>query len=181
MPQSNFRISILVPLLSLLLLGTTTTSAKEDSAMVEDGMQISVAYELSVDGELIESNEGRDPLVYIQGGNQILGALESALEGMRTGDQKTVQIAAADGYGEVRQDAFQEVPLDMIPDSAREVGAVLQAENFPGPIRVAEVKEAAVLLDFNHPLAGKELSFDVTVLSVDEAPPAPAPEPPPAG
>lgn len=164
-------------LLSLLLLATTALSAPEEDAMVEEGMQISVTYALSVEGELIESNEGKQPLVYVHGGNQILGALETALEGMREGEKKMVQVAAVDGYGEVREDAFQEVPLDMIPETAREVGAVLQAENFPGPIRVAEVKEEAVILDFNHPLAGKDLSFDVTILSVDDAPPAPEPVP----
>lgn len=155
--------------------------------MIEDGKLVSVTYALSVDGELIESNEDGEPLIYTQGGDQILSALEEALAGLRVGDQKTVEISAADGYGELRDDAYQEVPLDMLPEDTRRVGAMLQSPDFPGPIRVAEIREDVVVLDFNHPLAGKSLSFDVTVLSVDEAPDMPitpvappAPEPPPA-
>ncbi len=81
-----------------------------------------------------------------------------------------MQLTAAQGYGEVREDAYQEVPLDLIPEDSRRVGAMLQSSDFPGPIRVTEIKEEAAILDFNHPLAGKALQFDVTVLSVDEAP-----------
>ena len=56
----------------------------------------------------------------------------------------------------------------------RFVGAMLQAQGFPGPLRVAEVKENVAVLDFNHPLAGKDLSFDITIVAVEDAPPPPA-------
>ena len=150
-------------------------AAEEGSATIEEGKLVSVSYVLSVDGEVIESNEGKPPLVYTQGGDEILIALETALEGLHVGDEKTVELTAAEGYGEIRDDAFQEVPLDMIPEGARQVGAMLQSPEFPGPIRVAEVRDESIILDFNHPLAGKALQFDVTVLSIDDAPEVPEP------
>ena len=62
---------------------------------------------------------------------------------------------------------MQEVPLDKIPEDARKVGTLLSAQGFDGPIRVAEVRPDVVVLDFNHPLAGKALTFDVLVLSIN--------------
>lgn len=142
--------------------------------MVEDGKQVSFNYALSTDGEQIESNVGREPLTYTQGGGQILPALESKLAGLAVGDKKTVELAATDAYGEIDQESFREVPIDQIPEESREVGAVLQAEGFPAPIRVTEVREEVVVLDFNHPLAGKDLVFAVEILAIEEAPAAPA-------
>jgi FKBP-type peptidyl-prolyl cis-trans isomerase 2 len=80
---------------------------------------------------------------------------------------------AENGYGEVNDEAFQEVPLEQLPEDARVVGAMLQAQGFPGPLRAAEIKEDVAVLDFNHPLAGKDLSFDITIVAVEDAPPAP--------
>ena len=165
---------MLASLLSLVVLVTTPVMSQEDSAMVEDGKQVSFTYTLSIEGDVVESNTGREPLVYTQGGDQILTALEEELEGLTAGDQKTVNLDAANGYGEVNAEAFQEVPLEQLPEDAREVGAMLQAQGFPGPLRVTEIKEDVAVLDFNHPLAGKDLSFDITIVAVEDAPPAPA-------
>ena len=79
-------------------------------------------------------------MTYTQGGGQILPALEAELVGLKAGDEKTVNLSAANGYGEVRDDAFQEIPLDQLPEDARQVGALLQAQGYPIPIRVAELK-----------------------------------------
>ncbi len=119
-------------------------------------------------------------MVYIQGGGQILPALEAELEGMSAGQEKSVSLTAANAYGEVRQDAFQEIPLDQLPDGARGKGAMLQAQGFPGPIRVSEIKEEVAVLDFNHPLAGKDITFDILIVAVEARPPAPSIAPAPA-
>jgi FKBP-type peptidyl-prolyl cis-trans isomerase 2 len=103
-----------------------------------------------------------------------LTALEAELEGLTAGDKKIVALDAVNGYGEINDEAFQEVPLEQIPEDARVVGAMLQAQGFPGPLRVAEIKDDVAILDFNHPLAGKDLSFDITIVAVENAPPAPA-------
>ncbi len=134
--------------------------------MIEDGRQVSMTYTLTIEGEAVQSNTAEDPLVYLQGGGLILPALEKELLGMTAGDQKTVHLDAADGYGEVDQTAFREVPLDRIPEQARQVGTMLRAEGRAAPIRVAEINEDGAVLDFNHPLAGKNLQFDVTIVSV---------------
>ena len=165
---SNHRLNWLFAL-GLMLVFAPAVSAQEDSATIEEGRQVSMTFTLTVDGEVLQSNVGGDPLVYTQGGGQILPALEAELAGMSAGDQKSVNIDAANGYGEVDEGAFQEMPLEQIPEQAREVGTMLRAEGHAGPIRVAEIKEETVVLDFNHPLSGKALTFDITIVSVQSA------------
>jgi len=166
--------------LTLLSLTLMTATAQENKPVIEDGKQVSFTYTLSSGGEQLESNKGQEPLVYVQGGGQILPALEAGLAGLAVGDTKTVDLSAADAYGDVDEAAIREVPVDEIPESAREVGAVLQAQGFPGPIIVKEIREDVIVLDFNHPLAGKDLTFDVEIVAIEDAPaeaPAEAPAP----
>jgi FKBP-type peptidyl-prolyl cis-trans isomerase SlyD len=163
----------------LAFFATACATAEEESQMIDDNKQVSFTYALSVEGEVIENNTGQEPFVYIQGTGQILPALEAELAGLKAGDEKSVSLEAVNAYGEVNQEAFQEVPADQIPGDARVVGSMLQSQGHNGPIRVAEVKEEVVILDFNHPLAGKDLTFDVTILAVIDAPsPENAPPPP---
>ncbi|MGB7215930.1 MAG: peptidylprolyl isomerase, partial [Gammaproteobacteria bacterium] len=89
------------------------------------------------------------------------------LEGLDVNDRKEIRLAAADAYGEVRDDAFREVPAEQIPEGARRVGAQLTAQGYDGPIRVHEVKGDTIVLDFNHPLAGQDLTFDIRVVSIE--------------
>ena len=93
--------------------------------------------------------------------------------GLAVSDTKVVSLDAADAYGEPSPNLVQEVPLEQIPESARVVGMMLQAEGVPGPIRVIEITEEVAVLDANHPLAGKDLSFDVTVIAIEDAPETP--------
>jgi len=134
--------------------------------VIAEGNQVSIHYKLTADGEAIEDSHGSEPLSYTQGGGQILPALEDALTGLAEGDSKEVTLAAADGYGEIDPAALQEVPIDQIPEGAREVGAQLQAEGYNGPIFVKEVRDDVIIVDFNHPLAGKELVFAIEIVSV---------------
>jgi len=145
----------------------------EEQAMIEDGKQVSIMYTLTVEGDVVDSNAGGEPLVYVQSGGQILPGLEAELAGLKVGDTKSVALAAVDGYGETTEEAFMEVPLEQIPEEARNVDAQLQSPDYPGPIRVVEIKEEVVVLDFNHPLAGKDLAFEVEVVAIEDAP-APA-------
>ena len=138
--------------------------------MIEDGKQVSIMYTLTVDGDVVDSNVGGEPLVYVQGGGQILPGLEAELVGLKVGDTESVMLVAADGYGETTEEAFMEVPLEQIPEEARQVDAQLQSPDYPGPIRVVEVKEEVVVLDFNHPLAGKDLAFEIEVVGIADAP-----------
>lgn len=161
------RFTRLLALLLVTGLVPVSVFAEENKSMIAAGNQVSFEYTLSVAGEVVESNKGQEPLTYTQGGGQILPALESELEGLTVGDEKSVSLTAADGYGEINPEAFQEVPLDRIPENARVVGTLLQSPEYPGPIRVAEVREDVVVLDLNHPMAGKDLTFDITIVDIE--------------
>ena len=144
---------------------------EEESLVIENGKTVSVEYTLKLDdGTTVDSNVDGDALSYTQGSSQILPALEEALLGLAIGDTKEVKLTAEQGYGLINPEAFQEVELDTIPEDARSVGAMLVATSPEGqqqPIRVHEVNEETVVLDFNHPLAGQALNFDVEILAIE--------------
>jgi len=167
----TLRLTRSTALLSLFLLAVNPVMAA-DEVVVENGKQVSFFYKLTVDNEVIDNNENREPMVYIQGAGQILPALEKELQGMQVKDTKTINLDAANAYGQVDPAAIQEVPTEQIPEGARQAGAVLQADGYPGPIRVVAVKDDVTTVDFNHPLAGKALTFDVTIAGI-ETPAAP--------
>jgi FKBP-type peptidyl-prolyl cis-trans isomerase 2 len=151
-----------------LTLITLNGSAQEEDSVIGEGTTVGFEYTLSLsDGTVVESNVGGDAFSYTQGGSQILPALEVALTGLAIDDTKQVTLEPADAYGHVNPEAFQEIPIAQIPEDARVVGTILGAEGFEGPIRVHEVKEDVVVLDFNNPLAGKKLTFDIRIVSLD--------------
>jgi len=139
---------------------------------VEAGKQISIEYTLSIEPEgVVDSNVDSDPLIYIQGNQQIVPALEKALEGVEIGESTEISIGPQEGYGERSEEAFQEVAKSMVPEEAQKVGVVLQGQDNRGGImnaRVAEVKDETVILDLNHPLADKVLQFTVKVLDIQQ-------------
>lgn len=165
---------------SLLVASAMTTSAQADSQeggspmTVSEGKSISMEYTLTLENkEVLDSNVGGEPLTFTQGSHQIIPGLETALDGMKAGERKQVTVAPEEGYGKVDPQAIQEVPIDQIPPDARKVGVQLQGKDGQGRVvhpTVTEVKEQVVVLDFNHPLAGKTLYFDVKILDVKTAP-----------
>lgn len=168
------RVFKFVSLLSLIVLTNSPSLAQEKATVIEEGKLVSFTYILRVDGDVLESNTGEEPLSYIQGGDQILPALEAALLGLPVGAEKVVNLDAANAYGEPDPGRVQEVPLEQVPESARVVGMLLQSPGIPGPIQVVEVTDEIVVLDSNHPLAGKDLTFDVTIIAIEDAPEPPA-------
>ncbi|WP_071672524.1 FKBP-type peptidyl-prolyl cis-trans isomerase [Nioella nitratireducens] len=122
------------------------------------------------DGSVFDSSEGRDPLSFTMGQGQIIPGLEAAVEGMSEGDEKTVTVAAEQAYGERDPNAMQQIPRDQIPENIpTDPGTQLQMQAPNGqaiPVVVAEVSDSHVTLDANHPLAGKDLTFAVKVVSV---------------
>jgi len=143
---------------------------------VSDGKTISMEYTLTLENkEVLDTNVGGEPLSFTQGSHEIIPGLETALSGMKAGESKQVTVAPEQGYGEVNPQAIQEVPIDQIPPDARKVGVQLQGKDGQGRMvtpKVTEVKEQVVVLDFNHPLAGKTLYFDVKILDI-QAPTTP--------
>ena len=138
--------------------------------MIQKGKKVSLEYTVFLeDGMQIDSNVGETPLTFVVGKNQLFPALEQAVVELKVGDKKEVLLHAEQAYGPVVSEAFKEVELDAIPPKFRYVGAILGVQDPAGgvyPIRVHEVKDSKAVLDFNHPLAGKNLRFNIKVLEI---------------
>lgn len=123
------------------------------------------------DGSTFDSSAGRDPLEFVVGSGQIIPGLDKALPGMAVGESKTVNIAPEEAYGPVNPDARQAVPRADIPaDIPLDPGTQLQVQTPTGQVMavtVAEVTETEVVLDANHALAGKTLTFAFEIVSVN--------------
>jgi FKBP-type peptidyl-prolyl cis-trans isomerase SlyD len=146
--------------------------------VVQNGSLVSIEYTLKNDGgEVLDTNKGSAPLTFTQGQQQIIPGLEREMIGLHAGDEKKVVVKPEDAYGEVVPNAQQEVPKNVIPKEGLKVGTALTARSGSGearPVVVKEIRENTVILDFNHPLAGKTLFFDVKVLGVEPPKTAPA-------
>ncbi|RDC71647.1 peptidylprolyl isomerase [Rhodovulum sp. 12E13] len=120
------------------------------------------------DGTTFDSSQGRDPLEFTVGSGQIIPGLDSALPGMEVGDQKKVEVAADEAYGQKDPAAMQSVPRGEIPDHIPlDIGTQLQVQDGSGrvaQVQVAEVTDETVVLDMNHPLAGEDLTFDIELV-----------------
>ena len=139
--------------------------------MIQKGKKVSLEYTVFLeDGTQIDTNIGDDPLIFVLGQNQVFPALESELLGLKIGDTKKITLRPEQAYGPIVKEAFREVDLESVPQQFRFVGAILGIQDPAGgvfPIRVHEIKKERATLDFNHPLAGKTLQFEVKVISVD--------------
>ncbi len=140
---------------------------------VSNGKQVTLEYTLKLDDQsVVDTNVGGEPLKVTQGRHELIPGLEKALEGMATGEKKNVTVDPPEAYGTVDPKAFQEVNLNMVPADSRKVGTQLEGKTADGRKvfpRISEVKNETVVLDFNHPLAGKTLHVDVKVLDVAQA------------
>jgi FKBP-type peptidyl-prolyl cis-trans isomerase SlyD len=153
--------------------GTAPRMTLRSAQSIQEGAIVSIEYTLTDEtGKVIDSSAGKEPLTYIQGAGQIVPGLEKELAGLKVGAQKKVSIKPEEGYGPVDPQAFQEIPKDKIPPDAQKAGAMLMSQGPDGrgiPIRVHEVKEKTIVVDLNHPLAGKTLNFDVKVTDIKAA------------
>lgn len=148
--------------------------------VVEDNVVVTMNYSLSIDGEVVDSSEGEDndPIIFLQGAGQIISGLEKSIYGLKIGDKKSVTVDPKDGYGEVDPESIVEVPKDEFPeDFPLELGVEITVnaddEDEEGDeemeATIVAVNDTTVTLDFNHPLAGKTLNFDVHIIDIREA------------
>jgi len=137
------------------------------------GAVVSFNYTLTDDdGNTIDTNEGHAPLSYLHGYDNIIPGLESALEGAEVGFSQNVTVEPAEAYGEVDQEAIFEVSRDKFPPEMELAPGMQFAGETPSgdvPLTVVEVRDDAVVVDANHPLAGTRLHFDVEVVDIREA------------
>ncbi|HEY5575054.1 MAG TPA: peptidylprolyl isomerase [Anaerolineales bacterium] len=148
-------------------------SNESGNIKVSDGMVVDLDYTLRVDNEVVDTSEGRQPIKFIQGQGYIIDGLEKELYGMKAGEDKQVVIPPERGYGTVNEEAILDVPKDEFPEEIPlQKGTELKVQTQEGETmdaRITSVAPDSVQLDFNHPLAGKELHFSVKVNDIREA------------
>lgn len=138
--------------------------------MIKEGSKAKFDYTLTVDGKVADTSAGRGPLEYTHGAGMIIPGLEKELLGMKVGDKKTVTVKPEEGYGLVLQEAIKRVPKEAISNANElKVGDMVGTSNGGHTFRavVKEIGEKEITLDFNHPLAGKELVFDVEIKEIN--------------
>ena len=140
---------------------------------VTNGQVVSMEYTLRVDGKVVDSSEGAEPLQYLHGAANIVPGLEREIEGMALGESKKVIVEPLEGYGEMDEEAYAEVPRSEFPDDMPlKPGVEMQLttpDGQPMYARIESVEGETVHLNMNHPLAGKELHFDVKVVGMRDA------------
>jgi peptidylprolyl isomerase len=146
-------------------------SLKEALMAPVSGDTVRVHYKGTLaDGSLFDSSEGRDPLEFVVGSGQVIPGFDAAVSELTVGDTATVTIPAADAYGERAEEGLQTFPRDAFPpDTDPEVGWAVELsgpDGQPVPATIAEVTDESITLDFNHPLAGEDLTFEITLVEV---------------
>lgn len=145
-------------------------TAPSMAATIHDGMAVQIDYTLTVDGSVVDSSEGREPLRYIQGQGQLIPGLERQLDGLSTGYTGEFTVSPEEAYGAVNTQAFIDVSKDSLSAEMNpQVGMVVSGTSKDGrPIRarIHAINEKTLTLDLNHPLAGKTLLFKVKVVSI---------------
>ena len=135
---------------------------------VTENSNVKVHYTGRLEDETIfDSSEGRDPLSVELGKGLLIPGFEKGLQGLKVGEKRTINIPSDEAYGPIRTEMTQEVEKQFVPEGV-EVGQQLTAQGPQGPmtVTVVEIKESTVVLDANHPLAGKDLIFDLEVVEV---------------
>ncbi len=182
----NFRVmkNIFKVLACLTLVFTVTACG---GPKVEPGQVVKIEYEGTFDdGTVFDTTKGKQPFAFLVGSGQVLPAFEKAITGMRQGSSKKVKIKPADGYGESDPKKQIELPKEKVLVGAnanlKEGATIFVTRTFPdgrtaqAPVKIVKITDTAVVVDYNHPLAGKNLNFQVKVLEV-VAPQQPAAAP----
>lgn len=141
-------------------------------SQVKDNDKVKVHYtgKLS-NGEVFDSSVDREPMEFVVGQGQLIPGFENGIKDMKVSEKKTIVIPTDEAYGEPRKELVQEVPNDKLPPEIKpEVGMGLVSTTPQGQeiqLVVKEVKDDAIVVDGNHPLAGQELTFDVEVVAIN--------------
>lgn len=139
---------------------------------IETNQIVSIQYEVRDGSTVIDSNMGGEPLVFMFGKGQIIPGLEKGIANMSIGERADVLVKSEDAYGTYNDEALQELPREQFAGIDLNIGMTLYGQGEDGgtvQVIVKEIKDEAVVIDFNHPLAGKDLMFSVTLNSVRDA------------
>jgi len=172
---------------SLILLSSVIAAALSEAGdksaplTVSAGEEITIEYTLKLEDQTtVDSNVGDEPFKFIQGDHRIVPGLETALEGLKVGDKKQIKVTPEEGYGAVDPNAYQEIDKARLSPEAMVIGTLIEGRDPSGnPIRarVYEIKNSTVVLDLNHPLAGKTLIFEVKILGIQAGAKTGSPDP----
>ena len=165
------RFIILLISVGLVFCTTDCFAQKEGEVItIQKGKEVSFDYTLTVEGQIIDSSQNKEPLTYVHGEGKIIPGLARQLEGMKIGDKKDIPVNPEEAYGEINPNAFQEVPKSKLPGNVEpRIGMTLQANAPDGRsqlVRITEVKDDSIVIDMNHPLAVKKLNFQIEVVSI---------------
>ena len=143
--------------------------ANAKAGKAAQGSKVAVHYSGALDdGKVFDSSEGREPLEFTIGGGQLIPGFEQAVLGMAAGEEKTVTLEPADAYGDYDSELLIEGPKSAFPEGLKVGGSytfqIGRGDEAEGVVK--EIRDSTVLVDFNHPLAGKRLTFHVRVVSV---------------
>lgn len=147
--------------------------SEQNMRVVEDGKVVTLDYTLRVNGDVVDTSEGGTPIQFIQGQQHIIPGLEEELYGMEVGEKKNIVVPPDKGYGDMDPENIADIPREQFPaEIPLEPGVELEVREQGGRLmqaRIDSVADETVRLDFNHPLAGKELHFDVQVVDLRAA------------
>ena len=139
--------------------------------VVDKNDNVSIHYKGTLsDGQLFDSSEGKDPLTFEVGSGQVISGFDKAVVGMKVDESKVFTIPSTEAYGEVKDDLLYEIPVSSIPAELNPHEGQRLISNLEDgrqiPVTVKSVKEDIITLDANHPLAGKDLTFDIKIVEI---------------
>jgi len=137
---------------------------------MKPGTKVKVHYTGTLsDGTVFDSSEGKEPLEFTIGENRVIAGFENGIKEMKVNEEKSIKIPAKEAYGEREEELVTKVPKDKFPPEIQVGGQLLlkgpEGQRIPAAIK--EIKDNEVIIDLNHPLAGKELNFKVKVVAVN--------------
>jgi len=148
-------------------------SEKQESKLVAADLVVSMAYVLKVEGEFVDATETGESLQFIQGFGSIIPGLEQAIDGMAEGESREITVLAKDAYGEYDFEQVDDIPMSEFPEEIPfEPGLELEMKDTEGEIlygKIVSVGKSRLKVDFNHPLAGKDLDFKISILALRPA------------
>ncbi len=136
---------------------------------ISNNQVVSMEYEVKVNGNVVDSNVNEAPLEFTFGSGQIIPGLESRIAELSEGESASIIVPASEAYGEYNEEAMQKIPKEQFEGIELSIGLPLQGQGPDGnPIQVIvkDILDDEVLIDFNHPLAGQELNFNINIISV---------------
>lgn len=168
----NLLILFSASLLLISMASSVFAKATDNAIAITDGSKVSLEYTLTLkDLGAIDNNVGGEPMVFVYGSKQVIPGLEKGVAGLKAGDVKKLEIAPEDAYGPIYQEAITTAKASQFPADLLQIDAIFETQGQDGQTyrgKVISIEGEEVKVDFNHPLAGQTLYFDIKVLSVEQ-------------